>query len=123
MLMADICCERMDYDLQHKCSDHPNRFGCPDGLISRTRSGFGIIVHDGGLSTVQSLTAPGAARNCRLLRAGADYPAAADPKADVLSFQVGEQIVTILRLFRLGASELCIVSPELGTRMPGSVRT
>jgi len=56
--MAEICCERMDYDLQHKCPDHANRFDCPDALVTRTRGGLGIIVHDGGSSAIEIAYCP-----------------------------------------------------------------
>jgi hypothetical protein len=51
--MSKICCDRLDYDLERQCADHPNRFDCPDALIAKTRNGFGLIVHDGGSSTIR----------------------------------------------------------------------
>lgn len=56
--MTEICCERMGYDLQHICSDRPDRFDCPDALLTRTRNGFGIIVHDGGTSAIEIAHCP-----------------------------------------------------------------
>jgi hypothetical protein len=50
--MPKICCDRMDYDLQRECPDHPDRHSCPDALVAPTRNGFGLIVHDGGSSTI-----------------------------------------------------------------------
>jgi hypothetical protein len=37
------------------CADHPDRFDCPDALIhySPHSRSFGIIVHDGGSSSVR----------------------------------------------------------------------
>jgi hypothetical protein len=42
------CCEDMRRDLEHVCGQHPDRFDCPDNLIARVRSGYGIIIHNGG---------------------------------------------------------------------------
>jgi hypothetical protein len=52
--MLTHCCERMDYDLEQQCDQHPDRYDCPDALISYTPEyrEYGLIVHDGGHSTV-----------------------------------------------------------------------
>jgi len=50
--MSSICCERMDRDLEQKCAEHPNRFDCPDAFITKAKGGFGLIVHDGGSSSI-----------------------------------------------------------------------
>ena len=40
--------------VQSTCSEHPDRFDCPDALLdySDIFDEYGIIVHDGGRSTV-----------------------------------------------------------------------
>jgi hypothetical protein len=48
------CCTKMTEAVSSACAEHPDRFDCPDALIHyspRSRS-FGIIVHDGGSSSV-----------------------------------------------------------------------
>jgi hypothetical protein len=44
----------MDYDLEQQCDQHPDRYHCPDMLISYTPKyrEYGLIVHDGGHSKV-----------------------------------------------------------------------
>ena len=51
--MRKNCCDRMSYDLEQTCRDHASRFDCPDALIAKDKMGFGIIVHDGGTSTIE----------------------------------------------------------------------
>lgn len=49
------CCEDMRREVERTCDRHPDRFDCPDCLVhfsERTR-GYGLIVHDGGSSTVR----------------------------------------------------------------------
>lgn len=44
----------MDYWASHTCAQHPNPFECPDHLVHfdpPTRT-YGLIVHDGGTSSV-----------------------------------------------------------------------
>jgi hypothetical protein len=55
----------MDFDLEQKCPDHPNRNDCPDALVTRTRSGFGLIVASMMVALLQSksVIARGAVRN------------------------------------------------------------
>ena len=50
--MADICCDRLAYDLYQTCDVHPDRHDCPDALVAEVRGGFGLIVHDGGRSVI-----------------------------------------------------------------------
>lgn len=51
--MALPCCDRMAQDLAHACAQHPNRLECPDAFIAKVRSGFGLIVRDGGSSVIE----------------------------------------------------------------------
>ena len=48
------CCEPMRAATEGRCDVHPDRFQCPDALIAfdEKRHSFGLIVHDGGTSTV-----------------------------------------------------------------------
>jgi hypothetical protein len=39
-----VCCERMALQLTQRCELHPSRYDCPDSLIQRVRSGYGLIV-------------------------------------------------------------------------------
>ena len=50
--MAADCCERMKYDLQQVCDVHRDRFDCPDALVAEENGTYGLIVHDGGRSTI-----------------------------------------------------------------------
>jgi methyltransferase (TIGR00027 family) len=53
------CCDRMAYDLSQECDQHPNRFDCPDALIERRTDGYhGLIVHDGGDSSIRIAFCP-----------------------------------------------------------------
>ncbi len=51
--MTKECCDQMTSDLEQKCELHPSRFECPDALIAKGKSGYGIIVHDGGTSSIE----------------------------------------------------------------------
>jgi hypothetical protein len=44
----------MERQVNSSCSEHPDRFSCPDALMyfSASRGEYGIIVHDGGTSWV-----------------------------------------------------------------------
>jgi len=66
--MSKFCCDRMRYDLDQKCPDHPNRFDCPDCLIAETRNGFGLIVHDGGTSYIRIEFCPWCGTNLPMLK-------------------------------------------------------
>jgi len=46
-LEEDYCCDRMKFDLEQVCDQHPDRFDCPDNLVARVRGGFGLIVRNG----------------------------------------------------------------------------
>jgi hypothetical protein len=52
MAMERFCCERMAHDLSQKCSQHDDRYDCPDALIAEVEGGFGLIIHDGGNSSI-----------------------------------------------------------------------
>jgi hypothetical protein len=56
--MTEICCERMDDDLNRTCDLHADRAACPDALISRGRNGYGLIIHDGGSSVIEIFFCP-----------------------------------------------------------------
>jgi hypothetical protein len=43
----------MDYDLDHKCEQHENRYNCPDAMVTVFRGGYGLMVHDGGSSVIE----------------------------------------------------------------------
>jgi hypothetical protein len=43
----------MDYDLSQTCEVHESGFACPDALIKFVQGHYGLIVHDGGSSTIQ----------------------------------------------------------------------
>ncbi len=49
------CCERMVEAASSTCDQHPNRFDRPDALIhyAPTFREYGLIVHDGGESSVE----------------------------------------------------------------------
>jgi hypothetical protein len=48
------CCEEMQKRLEFDCANHADVFDCPDNLVSYSdRFGeYGLIVHDGGTSSV-----------------------------------------------------------------------
>jgi hypothetical protein len=48
----------MAYDLDHKCTSHPDRRECPDAFIGEVRGGFGLLVHDGGSSVIEIAYCP-----------------------------------------------------------------
>jgi len=50
--MAKHCCDRMDYDLNQTCDIHESRYDCPDALIDFRDGGYGLIIHDGGSSSI-----------------------------------------------------------------------
>jgi len=51
--MGEYCCERMQFDLEQECDQHPDRKDCPDALIRKDSSGYGLIIHDGGTSVIE----------------------------------------------------------------------
>jgi hypothetical protein len=48
------CCEEMRRQVERRCDQHPDRFDCPDCLVtySPRRREYGLIIHDGGSSWV-----------------------------------------------------------------------
>jgi hypothetical protein len=48
------CCQRMTDAVNYRCHQHPDPFDCPDSLFHYTPKfdEYGIIVHDGGSSSV-----------------------------------------------------------------------
>ena len=49
-----FCCERMKDNINFKCSQHDNKYDCPDAIIDYFLKfdEYGIIVHDGGTSII-----------------------------------------------------------------------
>lgn len=44
----------MDYHANFKCDIHENPFDCPDKIIIHEKdSDYGIIIHDGGSSSIE----------------------------------------------------------------------
>jgi hypothetical protein len=60
--MADVlhCCDRMRADLEFKCENHADRYQCPDALVSYSPrfDEYGLIIHDGGSSSVKIYFCP-----------------------------------------------------------------
>jgi len=54
------CCENMKFAVESECGAHPDRFSCPDALVSYGPQfdEYGIIIHDGGSSTKLILFCP-----------------------------------------------------------------
>ena len=44
------CCEAMKGQIERECPVHPNKIECPDFVVIKTKSGFGIPIRDGGRS-------------------------------------------------------------------------
>lgn len=53
-MTTDHCCELMTKAVNFECVDHPDRFECPDALISFRQkfAEYGLIIHDGGSSSI-----------------------------------------------------------------------
>jgi hypothetical protein len=47
------CCEMMANQLAWKCDQHSSVFECPDALISKHKNEYGLIIHDGGSSSIK----------------------------------------------------------------------
>jgi hypothetical protein len=43
----------MEHNVSSTCTLHPDRFDCPDALIDNSGDRYGIIIHDGGRSTIE----------------------------------------------------------------------
>lgn len=51
--MGEHCCEMMRWHAESICALHVDRFDCADAVIHRRSDGlYGIIIHDGGSSTI-----------------------------------------------------------------------
>ncbi|PHS03305.1 MAG: hypothetical protein COA78_18285 [Blastopirellula sp.] len=51
--MNQHCCEMMTKNINHQCDLHESPYDCPDHLIIHSNNGgYGIIVHDGGSSSI-----------------------------------------------------------------------
>ncbi|MFP7416579.1 DUF6980 family protein [Priestia filamentosa] len=58
--MNKHCCDNMEYHANFKCDIHKTPFGCPDHLIlfDDKHNDYGLIVHDGGSSTIEMSFCP-----------------------------------------------------------------
>ena len=54
------CCTSLRDAVSFSCPDHPDPFQCPDALVTYSPSlcEYGLIVHDGGCSSVSILFCP-----------------------------------------------------------------
>ncbi|WP_371816392.1 hypothetical protein [Roseateles sp. DAIF2] len=52
--MTAHCCDSMSYWANRTCDQHATPFECPDALVlfDATSGQYGLIVHDGGSSTI-----------------------------------------------------------------------
>ncbi|MFH8337288.1 DUF6980 family protein [Streptomyces sp. AM6-12] len=52
--MTNHCCEAMSRHVDVRCDEHDDPFACPDALIdfSATFQEYGLIIHDGGTSSI-----------------------------------------------------------------------
>ncbi|KZE69205.1 hypothetical protein AWM68_02760 [Fictibacillus phosphorivorans] len=50
--MKKHCCEDMAYHANFKCDIHNTSFECPDKLIIFNDKDYGLIIHDGGTSSI-----------------------------------------------------------------------
>ncbi|WP_411079714.1 DUF6980 family protein [Streptomyces sp. cmx-18-6] len=53
--MPHHCCEAMTSRVNARCEEHADAFDCPDTLIdySAKLQEYGLIIHDGGTSTIR----------------------------------------------------------------------
>jgi hypothetical protein len=58
--VTEYCCEEMRREVERVCDQHPDRFDCPDCLVhhSPRSGGYGLIVHDGGRSSLRIAFCP-----------------------------------------------------------------
>lgn len=49
------CCDSMNYFINQKCGEHQSIYQCPDIIIAYSKifDEYGIIIHDGGESSIQ----------------------------------------------------------------------
>ncbi|WP_089408706.1 DUF6980 family protein [Granulicella rosea] len=52
------CCEMMARQLQWKCDLHNRIWDCPDALVAKLKRSYGLIVHDGGESSIEIAYCP-----------------------------------------------------------------
>ena len=54
------CCSEMEKSISAKCRDHKDEFDCPDNLITYSPKfdEYGLIVHDGGTSSISIYYCP-----------------------------------------------------------------
>ncbi|WP_028413903.1 DUF6980 family protein [Bacillus sp. 278922_107] len=52
--MKKHCCDYMNYHVNFTCDIHSDPFECPDNLIlfDKMNKEYGLIIHDGGSSTI-----------------------------------------------------------------------
>ncbi|MFF9126883.1 DUF6980 family protein [Streptomyces sp. NPDC014889] len=52
--MSNHCCEAMSSHVDMRCGVHDDPFACPDALIgySAEFQEYGLIIHDGGTSSI-----------------------------------------------------------------------
>jgi hypothetical protein len=52
--MWSWCCDALRERVEQRCDEHPDPFDCPDKLVSFSPKfqEFGLIVHDGGSSSI-----------------------------------------------------------------------
>lgn len=48
-----VCCGEMRRQLERTCDTHPDRWDCPDCVVtySAARGTYGLMIHDGGTSS------------------------------------------------------------------------
>ncbi len=53
--MSAFCCETMRRQVEWTCAVHPDRWDCPDCIVTRSpRTGaFGLMIHDGGTASIR----------------------------------------------------------------------
>jgi hypothetical protein len=56
--MSGFCCEMMAFNATSTCEHHPDRYDCPDALVSQVRGGYGLIIHDGTPSVIEIAFCP-----------------------------------------------------------------
>ncbi len=54
-----FCCDDLRARAEHTCDLHPDRWDCPDCLVTRSSRGtFGLMIHDGGTSSIRIAFCP-----------------------------------------------------------------
>ncbi|MGW8328922.1 DUF6980 family protein [Streptomyces sp. NPDC055897] len=67
--MTHHCCEAMNGRVNVRCDQHDDPFACPDALIefSAKFQEYGLIIHDGGTSSITIYWVPAAFQEDRWL--------------------------------------------------------